>query len=179
MATTTRSISSSSVEGHLVSVAVEEGMHEAENVPPLLFRKRLLFRGVGRERGETFSLFSCAPKKPVVLPKSFLRCLILIIFSSFGFFIEPSFWISDFKDQFSQEKVWMKGQVSWDTDREAVAVLLQLHWHSDWGKARPLSSCCCEDDVPLPALLLARGKHVRPQSFGLPKPRVPCYWSSS
>ena len=91
MATTTRSISSSSVEGHLVSVAVEEGMHEAENVPPLLFRKRLLFRGVGRERGETFSLFSCAPKKPVVLPKSFLRCLILIIFSSFGFFIEPSF----------------------------------------------------------------------------------------
>ena len=83
MATTTRSISSSSVEGHLVSVAVEEGMHEAENVPPLLFRKRLLFRGVGRERGETFSLFSCAPKKPVVLPKSFLRCLILRFFFIF------------------------------------------------------------------------------------------------
>ena len=84
MATTTRSISSS-VEGHLVSVAVEEGMHEAENVPPLLFRKRLLFGGVGRERGETFSLFSCAPKKPVVLPKSFLHCLFYAIFSSFGF----------------------------------------------------------------------------------------------
>ena len=62
MATTTRSISSSSVEGHLVSVAVEEGMHEAENVPPLLFRKRLLQRRWKRE-GRNFLSLLVRPKK--------------------------------------------------------------------------------------------------------------------